>query len=95
KHEGRGAAAISAAELKHADLKHTEVKEHAAGGPSADELKPIVALYERHGGDVRAIFEELGEHPGKALKHPPSDAADFARRYLGGGYTYTESAAAE
>jgi hypothetical protein len=44
-------------------------------------------LYEKYDGDIRAIFDSLNESPRKALKHPPADAKDFARRYYEGLYT--------
>jgi hypothetical protein len=37
-------------------------------------------LYKLHGGDLNAIFNELGDHPGKALKYPPSNAEEFAQK---------------
>ena len=52
-------------------------------------------LYNRFGGDLRAIFDHLGENPGKALKYPPKDAADFAAKYYAGGFTYADEARAE
>lgn len=30
--------------------------------------KALSALYTKHGGDIKAVFEVLGENPGKALK---------------------------
>lgn len=51
--------------------------------PVADteaETAPLVALYESHGGNLEAIFTELGDDPGKALKYPPKDAAEFAKK---------------
>jgi len=65
----------------------------AAAGDAAerkDNLNPLEALYQKHGGDVRAIFDELGENPRKALKYPPKSASEFAAKYLDGGYTYTD-----
>lgn len=47
-------------------------------------------LYGDHSGNLEAIFEVLGEDPGKALKYPPKDAMEFATKYLAGGYTYVE-----
>jgi hypothetical protein len=46
--------------------------------PDDESLAPIIALYEKHEGDIEKIFLELGDHPGKALKYPPSDAKEFA-----------------
>ncbi|OQR84547.1 hypothetical protein ACHHYP_13258 [Achlya hypogyna] len=48
------------------------------------------ALYTKHHGDLRDIFEELNENPRKALKHPPSDAEDFGVKYAQGFYTLAE-----
>lgn len=31
-------------------------------------VRALAALYEKHDGDLEAIFEALGENPGKALK---------------------------
>mmetsp|Transcript_41437 Transcript_41437/g.129770 ORF Transcript_41437/g.129770 Transcript_41437/m.129770 type:complete len:151 (+) Transcript_41437:166-618(+) len=65
--------------------------------PSAPNPSPNVvvspvaeALYEKHNGDIRSIFDELGENPGKCLKYPPADAKEFAERYFDGGYTYVD-----
>ena len=33
-----------------------------------------------HGGDLSAIFAQLGEDPKKALKYPPADRSVFARK---------------
>ena len=32
----------------------------------------------------------LGENPGKVKKYPPTDAMDFATKYLEGKYTYAD-----
>ena len=45
-------------------------------------------LYTDCAGDVKKIFDKLQEDPGKALKYPPADAAEFARKYLAGGFSY-------
>eukprot|EP00953_Heterococcus_sp_UTEX-ZZ885_P017775 9947-Heterococcus_DN1.PRE.4 len=50
-------------------------------------MAPIEALYEKHGGNIHAIFESLNENPRKALKYPPKAGAEFARKYLEGGYS--------
>ncbi len=49
----------------------------------AADLAPLVALYETHAGDIAAIFAELGDDPGKALKYPPKDANEFATKVRG------------
>ena len=59
----------------------------AESGPDEAALQPMLQLWDRHHGDVRAIFSELAESPRKALKYPPKDRADFASKYLAGGYT--------
>ncbi len=51
---------------------------------------PLVELYEQHSGDLVAIFAALGDNPGKAIKYPPSDAREFASKYIGGFYTYID-----
>lgn len=43
-------------------------------------------LYEKYDGDMRKIFDSLGESPRKALKHPPKDKRDFALKYYDGAY---------
>jgi len=53
-------------------------------------LAPIIQLYEKHEGDIEKIFAELGDNPGKALKYPPSDANEFAVKYVEGNYTYID-----
>lgn len=49
------------------------------------------ALYNRHSGDVNAIFAELGENPEKAHRHPPANATEFATKYSQGFYTFTSA----
>ena len=58
--------------------------------PSADDsiTAPLVELYDKHGGNLTAIFGELGEDPGKALKYPPVTGPEFAQKYVQGKYTY-------
>ena len=48
-------------------------------------------LYNKHSGDVNAIFAELGENPEKALRHPPASAHEFAEKYSQGFYTATSA----
>jgi hypothetical protein len=64
----------------------------APASPSKNSGDPMIAaleaLYEKHGGDLGAIFEVLGEDPKKAIKYPPKDANEFATKYLSGAYTY-------
>ncbi|KAG9407657.1 hypothetical protein AC1031_002376 [Aphanomyces cochlioides] len=55
-----------------------------------DVAERLEALYEKHRGDLRDVFEELDENPRKALKHPPADATDFGIKYAQGFYTYAE-----
>lgn len=45
-----------------------------------EDLAPLEELYERHKGNLRNIFAELGDDPGKAMKYPPRDAQEFARK---------------
>ncbi|CAM9483991.1 unnamed protein product [Ectocarpus sp. 12 AP-2014] len=70
----------------------TIYKEHVEEKASAQELEPYERLFRQHKGDLRAMFDELGEDPGKALKYPPSNAEEFARVYTRGGYTYVPDA---
>jgi hypothetical protein len=39
-----------------------------------------VNLYNKFGGDLDRIFDEIGENPGKAKKYPPKSAEEFAER---------------
>lgn len=39
-------------------------QEHAEEKVSATELEPYTMLFERHKGDLRAMFDDLGEDPG-------------------------------
>lgn len=39
-------------------------QEHAEEKVSAAELEPYTRLFERHKGDLRAMFHDLGEDPG-------------------------------
>ena len=58
-------------------------------------LGRLVALYDKHRGDMQALFDELKESPRKALKYPPKDAQDFAERYMAGALSdYATSGAA-
>jgi hypothetical protein len=60
-----------------------------SGGGGVDAMTQGFAdLYTQHSGNLEAIFEVLGENPGKALKYPPSDAIDFATKYIAGNFTY-------
>jgi len=49
-------------------------------GGDDPSLAPLKALYSTHGGDLTAIFAELGDDPGKAIKYPPKDADEFATK---------------
>ncbi|CAM9115474.1 unnamed protein product [Ectocarpus sp. 13 AM-2016] len=74
-------------------LRHTGIpQEHVEEKASAEELEPYERLFRQHKGDLRAMFDKLGEDPGKALKYPPSNAEEFARVYTRGGYTYVPDA---
>ncbi|CAM9911518.1 unnamed protein product [Scytosiphon promiscuus] len=74
-------------------LKHAEApQEHVEEKASAEELEPYVKLFQRHNGDLRAMFDDLGEDPGKAIKYPPANAQAFATVYTRGGYTYVPEA---
>ena len=49
----------------------------------ADDTETVTmlkGLYDKHGGKIEPLFEELGDHPGKALKYPPADADEFAKK---------------
>jgi len=62
---------------------------NSGGGGGVDAMTQGFAdLYTQHGGNLEAIFEVLGENPNKALKYPPSDAIDFATKYIAGNFTY-------
>ncbi|CAM9841509.1 unnamed protein product [Ascophyllum nodosum] len=70
-------------------LRHTEnPQEHAEAKTLPEDLEPYRKLFHEHNGNLRAIFDDLGEDPGKALKYPPANADEFARVYVNGGYTY-------
>jgi hypothetical protein len=49
-------------------------------GKEHDTLKD---LYDKHAGNLIEIFAELGDNPGKALKYPPKDRDDFAKKVRG------------
>jgi hypothetical protein len=38
-----------------------------------------------------AAWQELDENPRKALKHPPSSAEEFGKKYAQGFYTMAEA----
>ena len=51
-------------------VRGVEQKEPTASTDDAD-LAPLIELYNTHAGNINAIFAELGDDPGKALKYPP------------------------
>ena len=61
-----------------------------SGGVSYDEHhKSLIDLYNKHDGDIEAIFRSLNENPEKALKphHKPKTAREFAEKYSEGYYS--------
>lgn len=56
-------------------------------------MAKLESLYEKHAGNIEAIFAELGESAEKALRYPPSNSKDFAERYVLGFYLRSEVAA--
>ena len=58
---------------------------------TANELSRLKEIYVRYGGDIERIFEELLCSPRKALKHPPKDEDEFARKFYQGFYTDIET----
>mmetsp|Transcript_41438 Transcript_41438/g.129784 ORF Transcript_41438/g.129784 Transcript_41438/m.129784 type:complete len:105 (+) Transcript_41438:166-480(+) len=95
----KGGPLFSAADLQAGakgleDAGPAESKGAKSGGGDDKEsfsmIDTLEALYEKHNGDIRSIFDELGENPGKCLKYPPADAKEFAERYFDGGYTYVD-----
>mmetsp|Transcript_25369 Transcript_25369/g.30064 ORF Transcript_25369/g.30064 Transcript_25369/m.30064 type:complete len:524 (-) Transcript_25369:201-1772(-) len=70
-------------------LKQTKQHEEKVQ-PASSDLEPLMNLYKLHNGDLEQIFNDLGDHPGKALKYPPSNAEEFAQKYIGGYYTYVD-----
>mmetsp|Transcript_2399 Transcript_2399/g.5220 ORF Transcript_2399/g.5220 Transcript_2399/m.5220 type:complete len:107 (+) Transcript_2399:58-378(+) len=103
--ETKGAPAFNLADLRAGAKKLHSVEESsgdkkAQGKTVADEgeeavLKAYIDLYNKFGGDIDRIFDELGENPGKAKKYPPKSAEDFATRYYAGGFTYADERRAE
>ena len=57
-----------------------------------EQIKMFTDLYNKHGGDIRNIFDSLKENPRKCLKYPPRDDVHFAEQYVLGMYTYIEDA---
>mmetsp|Transcript_1504 Transcript_1504/g.2053 ORF Transcript_1504/g.2053 Transcript_1504/m.2053 type:complete len:105 (+) Transcript_1504:138-452(+) len=53
-------------------------------------VERLEKLWDNHDGDIEAIYEELGENPGKCLKYPPSNGSEFGQKYVRGYFTYTE-----
>lgn len=91
--EAKHSVAISASDLATTtkSLKAAKSREHSDSLDYDPEVADrLAALYEKHDGDVRAIFEELDESPRKAIKYPPSCAAEFGKKYAQGFYTYAE-----
>jgi len=79
----RGAKRLATVEAP-AEGKRAEADSKGGGDDSA-----LVALYEKHEGDLDAIFAELGQSPEKAKKphHRPKSAAEFAAKFMEGYYT--------
>ena len=55
----------------------------------AQREEAMVELYNKHDGDLVAIFGELNENPEKALKphNKPKSAREFARKMVAGFYS--------
>lgn len=47
----------------HPDI-YRATQEHVEEKVSATDLEPYTGLFERHKGDLRAMFDDLGEDPG-------------------------------
>ena len=63
----------------------------SGGGISDSEAaaqQNLIDIYEKHGGDLDLIFEELNSNPTKAKKahNRPKDAQEFAKKFLAGFY---------
>ncbi|KAK1942697.1 hypothetical protein P3T76_006196 [Phytophthora citrophthora] len=93
--EAKRGVAVSESELDKASkgLHATKgTREHSDSleyDPSVAEK--LTALYKKFDGDINAIFEELDENPRKALKHPPTSATEFGKKYAQGFYTMAEA----
>ncbi|TMW61289.1 hypothetical protein Poli38472_013752 [Pythium oligandrum] len=91
--ESKHSTAVSEAELSKSSksLKATKAREHTDSLEYDPALADrLAALYDKHDGDLRAIFESIDESPRKALKYPPSNATEFGKKYAQGFYTYAE-----
>lgn len=58
-----------------------------------DVAKQYAEMYDKFGGDVEKIFDELSENPRKAIKYPPNDAEEFGMKYAQGFYSCLTSEA--
>jgi hypothetical protein len=67
-------------------LRRTETKEVAAE-PSAADIEVVGKLYSDANGDLDKLAASCGANPELLRKRPPADAADFAKKLLGGVYT--------
>ncbi|DAZ99549.1 TPA: hypothetical protein N0F65_005421 [Lagenidium giganteum] len=91
--DAKHSAPVSDAELCKGSkgLKATKAREHSDSLEYDPQVADkLAALYTKHDGDIKAIFEDLDENPKKALKYPPSSSKEFGRKYAQGFYTYAE-----
>jgi len=77
---------IESLQRRASSLRTAPVIEYSGDQETVTVKHNLVLLYERHGGDLDAIFMELGEDPTRAKTNPPSSAQDFADKYNGGFY---------
>ncbi len=64
----------------------SEAKKASTEDVEQESLRVYEDLYEKHDGDLDAIFAELGANPEKAKKphNRPKDAKEFAKKYVQG-----------
>lgn len=68
-------------------LKKVETAEKT-GGEDAAAIAHFAGIYDKHSGDIDAIFGELGipEAAASCKAKPPADGTAFAKAFLAGAY---------
>mmetsp|Transcript_61239 Transcript_61239/g.169500 ORF Transcript_61239/g.169500 Transcript_61239/m.169500 type:complete len:87 (+) Transcript_61239:62-322(+) len=74
-------------EAKKGGLNKVETK--TGGGEDEAAIAHFAGIFDKHSGDLDAIFGELGDSEGLALAKakPPADGAAFAKAFLAGHYS--------
>eukprot|EP00428_Durinskia_dybowskii_P080433 CAMPEP_0170424412 /NCGR_PEP_ID=MMETSP0117_2-20130122/37541_1 /TAXON_ID=400756 /ORGANISM="Durinskia baltica, Strain CSIRO CS-38" /LENGTH=111 /DNA_ID=CAMNT_0010683273 /DNA_START=23 /DNA_END=358 /DNA_ORIENTATION=- len=87
-----GAKKLNTVEPPPADSKGSK---GSSSGHDQAAVESLENLYDKHNGDLDAIFYELKADPSKAKKphHRPKNAKEFAEKYLEGYYSIIDNEA--